>query len=377
MSAFKIASIRGIAIEVHWSWLLIFGLLSWTLSDSYYPSQYEDWSEVTYWVVGTLSALLLFATVLVHELAHALVAVRRGLPVPKITLFIFGGVSHLGRQPSSAGEEFKIAAAGPATSLVLALLTGACAFVAVDRQVQAEAVFTYLAVVNTMLALFNILPGFPLDGGRVLRSIAWRKTRSFRRATRFAASTGQAVGFAMMAGGAALLLVGGGFQGIWLMLIGWFLVGAARGEAESLQIETILGRLTARDVMREEWPTVSPGEPIAALVDDYMIGQGERAVVVAIGGAVQGIVTVNDVRRVPREEWATTPAQRVMTPRERIQTVGPEVPAVQVMLVMAQAGLNQVPVIDGGRMVGMVSRRELIDRVHLAESLAPDESTDA
>ncbi|HJP41673.1 MAG TPA: site-2 protease family protein [Dehalococcoidia bacterium] len=376
MSSFRVATIRGVAIEVHWSWLLIFGVLSWMLATSYYPDQYDGWSGAAYWFVGIGSAFLLFVTVLIHEMAHALVALRRGLPVPRITLFIFGGVSHLARQPRSAGEEFKIAAAGPATSLVLALVTGLGAWLAVDRQIHTEATLTYLAVVNAMLAIFNTLPGFPLDGGRVLRSIAWRRTKSFRQATRFAAFTGQGVGFVMMVGGGILLLVGSLFQGIWLILIGWFLVGAARGEIESLQVETILRDLSARDVMRENWPTATPGTPVSVLVDEMMIGQGERAVIVALGGAVQGILTVNDVRRIPRHQWSEIPAQTVMTRREDVTTVGLTTPAFQVMMMMAEEGLNQIPVIEDGRMVGLISRRELIDRLRLAESLTPDKAPD-
>ena len=346
------------------------------LSTNYYPSGYEGWNGPTYWLVGAGSALALFATVLIHELAHAIVAQRRGLTVPKITLFIFGGVSHMDRQPRTPGEEFKIAAAGPAMSLVIAMVAGLFALALMDRQVHAEAVFTYLAIVNAMLAVFNIVPGFPLDGGRVLRSIAWNRTGSFPRATRFAASTGQGVGFAMMLGGGLLLLGGGALQGLWLMLIGWFLVGAARGEAESLQLETILSRLQARDVMREEWATAMPGEPLSAVVDDYMIGQGERAVVIANGGAVAGIVTVNDIRKVPRDQWSVTPAQSVMTPRERVTTVASDAPAVSVLMIMAKGGLNQVPVVDEGRMIGLVSRRELIARVQLAESLGEKDDGD-
>ncbi|MFQ5382711.1 MAG: CBS domain-containing protein, partial [Dehalococcoidia bacterium] len=176
----------------------------------------------------------------------------------------------------------------------------------------------------------------------------------------------------MMIGGAVLLLAGGALQGLWFILIGWFLVGAARGEAESLQLEAILSNLTAKDVMRGEWATVTPGEPISVLVDDFMIGRGERAVVVANDGAVAGILTVNDIRQIPRSEWVATPAQTVMTPRERVTTVTSTTPAVQVLMIMAQEGINQVPVVDAGRMIGLITRRELIARIQLAESLGDD-----
>ncbi len=371
-SSFRVARIFGIDIEIHPSWLIILGLLAWTLSDQAFPELYEGWTTTQYWVVGTAAAILLFGTVLIHELAHALVAIRRGLPVPKITLFIFGGVSELSRQPRSAGEEFAIAVAGPLTSLGIALVTGIAALVAVDRQEQVEGLLAYLATINVLLAVFNILPGFPLDGGRVLRSIAWRRTGSFRRATRIAGGVGEMFGYLLMFGGVVYLLSGFVWNGLWFMFIGWFLLGAARGESQNLQLETILGKLRARDVMHGDYVTVSPGTPVQSVVDDYMLDRGERAVMVANDGAVAGILTVTDVSRLPREQWASTPAQRLMTPREKVLTVGGETPAIEVLLLVSKKRLNQVPVLEGGRMVGLVSRRELLDRLHLAEELAAD-----
>jgi Zn-dependent protease/predicted transcriptional regulator len=370
-SSFQVGRIGGIAIEIHPSWLIILGLLSWTLSEHLFPSQYSDWSTATYWVVGIAAALLLFVTVLIHELAHAVVAIRRGLPVPKITLFIFGGVSHLLRQPKSAGEEFQIAAAGPATSLGIALVAGAITLAATGRQEQIEAIFAYLAIVNVALAVFNMLPGFPLDGGRVLRSIAWKRTGSFRRATRVSSGVGSIFGYGLIFGGLGLILAGFVLNGIWFGFIGWFLLSAARGERESMELEGILGGLTASQLMSEDFPTVTPGTSVQDVVDIHMVGQGQRAVMVALDGAVAGIVTVSDVRKLPRAEWDRTPIQRLMTAKEDIVTVAPGTPAIELLNLMSQRRLNQVPVIDAGRMVGLVTRRDLLDRVHLADQLGP------
>lgn len=371
-NSFRVARIAGIDIEIHPSWLLILAFVAYSLSAGFFPDQYEDWSTFAYWAVGISAALLLFVTVLIHEMAHALVAKRRGLEVPRITLFIFGGVSHLSRQPSSAGEEFQIAAAGPATSLLIAIVTGLAGWALRDVNDKLEAMLLYLAFVNTALAIFNILPGFPLDGGRVLRSIAWKRTGSFRRATRIASNVGELFGYSLIAIGFFLLLGGLIFNGLWLMFIGWFLLGAARGEASNLQLEGVLKNLTARDVMREDFPSVTPGTPLQSVVDDYMVGQGERAVMVANGGTVLGILTVTDVRRVPRDEWRGTPAQSAMTPRERIVTVIATTPAVEVLVLLGEKRLNQVPVLDDGRMVGLVTRREILERLQLAETLTPD-----
>lgn len=374
--SFAVARIFGITIEIHPSWLLILGFVAYTLSDGLFPHEYKGWSTAAYWVVGTSAAVLLFATVLVHELAHAVVAIRRGLPVPKITLFIFGGVSHLSRQPRSPGEEFAIAAAGPATSLVIAGVTGAAGLALAGLEwggvsTKVEAVLFYLAGVNVLLGVFNILPGFPLDGGRVLRSIAWRSTGSFRRATRIAAGTGEVFAYLLMAGGFLLTLNGAVLDGLWFLFIGWFLLSAARNETGGLQLEAVLAGLAARDVMREGFPVVVPGMPLQQVVDDHMIGAGERAVVVANGDTVLGILTVSDIRHTPREAWGRTPAQTVMTPRERVVTVTGDTRAIDVLMIIGEKRLNQVPVLDDGRMVGLITRRELLDRVQLAQSLAP------
>ena len=371
--SFQIGRIFGIAIEIHPSWLLILAFVSWTLSDGLFPDQYEGWSTWAYWATGILSALLLFITVLIHELAHALVAKRRGLEVPRITLFIFGGVSHMQRQPSSAGEEFQIAAAGPATSLVISALTGASWFFLREANEKVEAVLSYLAVVNLALAVFNILPGFPLDGGRVLRSIAWKRTGNFRKATKIASSVGEFMGYGLVILGVFILLSGGLLDGLWLAFIGWFLLGAARGEAQGTQLEGVLSRITARQVMQEQFTSVTPGTPIQDIVDEHMIGKGERAVIVANDGGVLGIITVSDVRKTPRTAWLNTPAQRIMTPREGIITVDGGRPAVEVLMLLGEKGLNQVPVLEEGRMVGLITRRDLLERVQLAETLKPDE----
>lgn len=372
--AFRVARIAGIDIEIHPSWLLILGFVAWSLSDGVFPDQYKGWSTFAYWAIGISSAVLLFVTVLIHEMAHALVARRRGLPVPRITLFIFGGMSHMSRQPASAGEEFQIAAAGPATSLVIAAITGALALLLRDTSEKVEAMLSYLAFVNLALGIFNILPGFPLDGGRVLRSIAWKRTGSLRKATRIASSVGEMFGYGLIIAGFFVLLAGGLLDGIWLAFIGWFLLGAARGEASGLQLEGVLKRLTARQVMQEDFASVTPGTPVAEIVNDYMVGKGERAVMVANDGAVLGVITVSDVRRVPRDAWPSVPAQRVMTPRASVITVNANQPAVEVLVLLGEKGLNQVPVLDEGRMVGIVTRRDLLDRIQLAERLGPSEA---
>jgi Zn-dependent protease/predicted transcriptional regulator len=368
--SFKVARIGGIDIEIHPSWLIILALIAYTLSDGWFPDQYDHWSTAAYWIVGISASVLFFVTVLVHELAHAAVAIRRGLPVPKITLFIFGGVSTVAEQPRTAGEEFAIAAAGPATSLLIAIVTGLLGF-ALGSYEKAEGLLLYLAIVNLLLAVFNILPGFPLDGGRVLRSIIWGRTKSLPQATRIATGVGEMFGYVLMFAGGFLLLAGYIFDGIWLIFIGWFLHGAARAEGQGTRLERTLHGLTARDVMRADFPTVSPGDSIQGIVDHHMLQTGERAVMVSRDDAVLGILTVSDIKHIPREDWANTPVQGVMTPRDKIVTVSADAGALEALNLIAKNGLNQVPVLDNGRMIGLIARRELVERIHLAEQLAP------
>ncbi len=369
---FRIASIGGIAIEVHPSWFLILGVVAWMLASAFFPQAYAGWSTAAYWLTGVGAALLLFVTVLLHELAHAVVAIRRGLAVPRITLFIFGGVSHLSRQPRTAGEEFAIAAAGPAASLALALAIGAAWFAVRGANEQVGAVCSYLAAVNLLLAIFNVLPGFPLDGGRVLRSIAWRRTRSFGKATRIAAGTGEVVAWGLIAAGLAFLFLGQWLTGIWFALIGWFLLGAARGEAGAVHADAILARLRARDLMRTDFPSVVPGASVRAVVDEHIAGGGERVLVVANAGAVLGILTVADLRRARVSDWDSTSVQRIMTPRAEVAAIAHDAPASDLAPLFGERHLEHVPVIEDGRMVGLITRRGFRDRLREAAGAGPE-----
>jgi CBS domain-containing protein len=258
---------------------------------------------------------------------------------------------------------------GPATSLALAVIFLLVAFVANGRQVQVEAMFTWLGLINASLAIFNVLPGFPLDGGRVFRSIAWARSGSFRKATNLASNVGVVFGYGLMLVGLGLLLAGLVLNGIWLAFIGWFLAGAARGEAQGMQLEAVLAPLTAREIMHVDFASVTPGISVQQLVDEQMVGNGHRAVMVANDERVAGIVTVSDVRRVPREQWPNTPVQRIMTTREEIVTVPATQSALDVLMLIGERRLNQVPVLEEGRMVGLITRRELLDRVQVAGKL--------
>jgi Zn-dependent protease/predicted transcriptional regulator len=370
-ASFRIARIYGVDIEIHISWLLIVGLLGWSLAESVFPETNPGWSRAAYWAVGMTASLLLFATVLVHELAHAIVAIRRGLPVPKITLFIFGGVS-AARQPKSACEELAIAFAGPATSFVIAAVCGViAAFTGSIDKVQA--IFAYLALVNVALGVFNLLPGFPLDGGRVLRGFVWERTGSLRRATQVAARVGELFAYGLLIVGALFLVTGYAINGLWMMLIAWFLLTASRGEVASTQLDAVLGKLTAKDVMDPGFATVAPEESLQDVIDHNMIG-GPRAVLVGEDGVFEGILSITDVRTRQRDTWPSTTVASAMTPRDRVVAVEAGTKAADVLGLLGERRLNQVPVLAEGRVIGLVSRRELVERIQMFEALAPEES---
>ncbi len=372
----RIGSIGGISIEVHPTWFVIAGVVTCLLAVGFFPDRYEG-AIASYWLLGAAGAVLVFVAVLLHELAHAVVARLRGLPVPRITLFIFGGVSHPSSSPRSAGEEFVIAAAGPAVSFALALALFGLSFPAGGSHTPPGAMFEYLAIVNLILGIFNSLPGLPLDGGRVLRSIVWRCTRDVRKGTRVATGVGELLGWALIAGGAVFLFMTEWLSAAGALLIGWFLVSSARSEAETTRMEDILRRLRARDLLDRTFPRVPPGMPVQTVVEERMIEQGERAVVVASDDNVLGILTVRNLARLPRREWPATPAQRIMTPRADIATIAADAPAIEVVPLLARHRLNPLPVLDEGRMIGLITRREFYERLLITDELGQDDRPDS
>ena len=371
-------------MEAHPSVYLILGVLTYLLATNLLPDLSGGWSTITYWAVGCASAVLLFVTVLIHELAHAVVAIRRGLPVERITLFIFGGVSHLSQQPRSAGEEFAIAVAGPIASLVLAFASFGFSYLMRSVNVQLEAMFTYLAAVNLLIALFNMVPGFPLDGGRVLRSIVWRTNRSFPRATRFASGAGQVAAWGLIATGLFFLFRGDWLMAIWAGMLGWFLLSAGHAEVDGVRLDLLLSRLRARDLMPPAFVRVIPGASISSVASDYLAGEDDRAtsMVVANGDQVLGVVSVRDFSRIPAEEWGMTSVQRVMTPRKEVEVIAADAPASNVVPLMLERRLHHVPVLEEGRLIGLIIRDDFFRRLEAAEAVArhhdddPDSDSD-
>ena len=374
-SSFKIGKIAGIEIGVHWSWIFILVLITWSFADGILHEFFPEWSQFQRWAVGVVVAGIFFVSILLHELSHSLVAKSRGMPVKGITLFVFGGVSNLGREAESASEEFWIAIVGPLTSL------GVGAFFAIiwavleglDLAPGVAAVAGYLAFINVVIAAFNMLPGFPLDGGRVFRSIVWARNRNLLRATRIASNVGQFVAFALMAAGAVQFLFGFVVGGIWMFLIGLFLRSASTSSYQQLMFETALRGVSVAELARSDYRTVPPDITVAELVDQHMLVGGGRCYPVMAGEELLGLVTLTDVRKLERELWPTTTVFRVMTPFERLRTVSFGEDARQLLELMSEADLNQVPVVEGRRLLGMVTRADILHLIQLRREVAMED----
>ncbi len=367
-NSLRIGSLFGIPFQLHYSWFIIFVLLTVTLALYYFPS---SWATSTRWILGGLTSLLLFASVLAHELSHSLVAQRRGIPVKSITLFIFGGVAQITREVTDPRTELVMAAAGPLCSLAIAGISFGVYFLIQGFSEHLASVAWYLAFINAILAVFNMIPGFPLDGGRVFRSIVWRATGSYKRATRVASLTGRGFAYAMILGGILIifLLPGGLFNGIWLIFIGWFLDNAAVQSYRQAMVRESLEGFTAQDVMSPQYPSVPRNLTIGGLVQNYLILAGHRYFLVTDDGVLRGIITLEDIRAIPRERWETTYVSEAMTPVERMEWVSPEEGAMNVLERMVGGDINQIPVVRDGRVIGVIARDILLQFIRTRTKL--------
>ncbi|MGH7263927.1 MAG: site-2 protease family protein [Candidatus Rokuibacteriota bacterium] len=358
-NALTLFRVVGIPVRVHVSWLVIYGLLAWSLSVGYFPQVMPDVPVLTHWVSGLVAALLLFVSVFLHELSHSVVARSRGLPVSAITLHIFGGVSQLEREPDSPALEFWMAIAGPLTSFALGGLAYAAAGLAGGRPALA-AILLYLAVVNVVVGVFNLVPGFPLDGGRVLRAALWRARGDLQWATRVASRAGSIVGLALMALGVLRGLTGEFLGGLWFVLIGLFLRQAAESSYQQLVVRRALGPLAVRDVMTREVVHVAPELPLAKVVDDYFWRHHVTSFPVLDGGRVVGILSIHRLSEVPQDRWATTAVRDVMLPLADTLSAAPGDRVPEVLDKLSHNGLGRLAVIDGGRLAGYLSLKDVM-----------------
>ena len=367
--SFRIGKIAGIDIDINVSWIIILVLLTVSLATGWFPQLYPGWSTATYWVVGFISALLLFVSVLLHELAHSFVARRRGLPVKNITLFIFGGVSNIEREPTSPGVEFQMAVVGPLTSLLIGIVCFLLQLPLRGSNSPLEGILFYLAVTNVLLGIFNLIPGFPLDGGRVLHSIIWKITGNMRQSTRAAALVGQVIAYLFIFGGIWLFFTGYILDGIWIGFIGWFLLSASQSANTQGNLQSALRGVTVGEVMNPTPPTVPANISLQKLIDEYFLLHGLRFALVMQADRLAGLITLSDIRHVPREQWGYTPVDQVMIPVERLHAVSPQQSLNDVLPLMAGRDVNQLPVVQNGIPVGILSRDAIVQYLEVRRGL--------
>ena len=356
----RLTTIRGIEVGIHYSWFIIFFLITFSLTTRF-ASEHPHWTTVEHYTVGIVTSLLFFVSILLHEFAHRFVALAKGLPVRAITLFVFGGVAQIGREPDRPLTEFQIAIAGPIASALLGVGFGAMSQLAGDNFEHLAALGGWLSSINLMLAIFNLVPGFPLDGGRIFRAVLWHFSGSFAKATRIAAASGQTVGYALILGGIWTgLITGSWVSGLWLAFIGWFLLSAAQESVLQVSMRSALSGLTAEDIMTRDCPTVSGQLSLADLVHEHILRTGRRCFLVSQNGRLEGLVTLHQVKAVPSERWEDSFVAQAMTPIDRLHAVAPEMPILEVLGVMEQHDVNQVPVTQAGRLLGMITRDHLL-----------------
>ncbi len=364
----KLGKIWGVPIGLHFSWFLIFGLLTWSLASGYFPEEYPALSAPVYWLIAVITSLLFFGSVLAHELGHVYLALHNGIPVRGITLFIFGGVAQIAQEPQDPGTEFRVAIAGPLVSLGLAGLFGGLFLL--DRAIPfLAAPSVWLLRINFILAVFNMIPGFPLDGGRVLRALVWRVTGNLGRATQIASFTGQLVAFGFISIGIFSLLTGNVFNGLWLAFIGWFLQNAAASSYAQTNLQQSLKGVTVRQVMTDECARVSGLTPVSQLVEEKVLSGGQRCFLVSENGDPRGLLTLRDISQVPQRKWPYLRTEQLMLPLENTVQVTPNTELLAALQSMDQSNLAQLPVVDDGRYVGLLTRDRVLHYVRTRAEL--------
>lgn len=364
-SSFRLGSIAGIRIGVHYTWFIIFFLLSSSLL-ALFTDSHPEWSTLTSLLTAVITTLLFFASIILHELGHSLVAIARGIRVQSITLFIFGGVAQSEKESNTAATEFWVAIAGPAVSFALAglfyllkLWWGSYSDIAAES-------LDWLMTINLVVAIFNLIPGFPLDGGRVFRALVWMITGNAMKGMQWAVLGGRLFAYGLMFMGLLTVLQTGLLiNGIWLVGIGWFLLSAAEASGRAYVTDQLVGGLTVGDIMRKDVPVVAAGLSVLDWVDEHVLLTSQRAYLVKQGDRIIGLVTLSDAIKLPRKQWGDTPVQEVMTALERLYTVNPSSGIKEVLMLMRNHALNQVPVVDGGHIVGWVDREHLLKILQL------------
>jgi len=367
----RIGRLLGVPVKLHYTLILGVLLISWTLALGYLPSEYPGLSWTTYWLIGAIGATLLFASVLIHELAHSYVAKKNGLPVRRIVLFIFGGVSEIEEEPREARLEFKMALAGPLTSFAIAAILWLLQHVGrtFGAAVVVIAPLEYGAYINVLLCGFNLIPAFPLDGGRILRAGIWNWKKDLLKATRIATNVGVFFAYLMIFGG-FLLIIGGVFiGGLWFILIGWFLKSGAESSYRQTVINEALAGVSIRDIMTRDVHTVDPDASVKDVVETHFMQYKHGGFPVEKDSRLLGLITLQDIRKIPKEKWQETKVGDAMTPCEKLKCASPDELAVDALIKMSKQDVGRLPVQENRKLVGIVTRSDIMHAIRMKAEL--------
>ena len=371
MQGVKVFRILGIQISLNYTWFIVFGLIAWSLASGYFPYHYPGLSRSAHWMMGFLGAVFLFLSVLAHEVTHSYIAKKEGIDVSEITLFIFGGVSQLTKEPEDSQKELKVAIGGPASSLVLALIFWILskATLQFPNLLLFTGLLSYLAFINLSLAVFNLIPGFPLDGGRILRAIYWRKTNNLRKATQIASEAGKWVGVGIILLGLFWILMGNLIGGFWFVIIGIFLRSAAEGGYQQVIMKSALEGVKVKELMSRGVISVQPSVGIDRLVEDFYLTHKHDTYPVIDGDRIVGIITLKQVKEIPRDQWAEKTVRDMMMPLREEITLDPDGQAADALEKMVRSGEGRLPVVKDGKVVGMITRRDILHLLQIKTDL--------
>jgi Zn-dependent protease/predicted transcriptional regulator len=363
-SSIRLGTLFGIEIGLHYSWFLIALLITMSLG-SQFQTSHAEWGSTIIWALAVLTSILFFVTLLAHEMSHALVARSRGLKTTAITLFALGGVAQIEKEPEDAKTEFLVGIVGPFSSAVIGVVSLGIAW-ALGWRIGAEpatplrAMFVWLGYINLSLAAFNMIPGYPLDGGRILRSILWLTSHDAVRATERAAMVGKVIALLFIAFGIFQFFGGAGFGGLWIAFIGWFLLQAATASASSVALTAGLKGVRVSDVMTSDCVTLDGNMNVEQFVENYLLRSGKRCFVVQENGQVAGLVTSHEIKELERPRWPYTTLSDIMRPLDQLHTVAPATPVMEALETMGRDDVNQLPVVSGNHLDGIITRANVL-----------------
>ena len=375
----NIGRVIGIPVKIHYTLWLVLLLIAWSLADGYMPAHYPGLGTATYWAIGIISAIVLFVSVFLHELSHSYIARRNGLPIARITLFFFGGVSEMGEEPKDAAFEVRMAAAGPLSSFLIAGVLGGLWYLTslsgpatpANPLTPAIATLYYAALLNGVLGAFNLIPAFPLDGGRVLRGSLWKSSKNLLSATANATRVSEAISLIMMSVGLFFVVFGDFIDGLWIIFLGWFIRSGAETSLRQTRLTESLAGVRVGDIMTKDLLSVSPDASVQQLVTDYFLVHPHGGYPVISNGKLLGVVTMSSVRSIPREKRKAERVSQAMVPFERTVTVNPATSAVDALQLMAKNGVGRLIVIDGDKIAGMLTRGDLMKAMRTRQEFGP------